>query len=92
MPPSPRMQPGKFAIDCAEDDQLLSLHVINNPSKVGELPTLDAVTEDTEQKLDLRLLVGSLYGVIVSEPNKLANLTSLVTRKQSGRHCDRDQA
>ena len=48
------MQPGKFAIDCAEDDRLLSLHVVNNPSKVGELPTLDAVTEDTEQKLDLR--------------------------------------
>ena len=77
---------------CAEDDRLLLLHVVNNPSKVGELPTLNAVTEDMEQKLDLWPSVGSLYGVIVSEPNKLANPISLVTRKQSGQHCDHDQA
>ena len=73
-----------------EDDYLLSSHVIDNPPKVGKLPILDAMAEDTEEELDLRPLVRPPYDVVVSESDELANSISLAAREQCGCHCNRD--
>ena len=76
----------------AEDDDLLSLHVVDDPSKVRELPVLYSVAEDAKQELDLRPPVGPLHSVVVSESNKLADSIGLVAREQSGCHRDCDRA
>jgi hypothetical protein len=73
-----------------KDDYLLSSHVVDNPLKVGKLPVLDAMAEDTEEELDLWLLVRPPYDVVVSESDELTNSISLAAREQCGCHRNRD--
>ena len=65
----------------AEDDDLLSLDVVDDPSEVREVPTLNAMAEHTEQELDLWPSVRPSHGMVVSKSNKLANLVGLIARK-----------
>ena len=73
-----------------EDDYLLSLHVVDNPPKVGKLPIFDAMAEDTEEELDLQLSGRPPYGMVVSESDGLANSISSAAREQRGCHHNRD--
>lgn len=81
MSPEVGVDPKTISDACAEDDYLLSSHVFDNPSKVRELPTLDAMAENTEKELNLWPSVGPLHEVVVLESNELANSIGLVARK-----------
>jgi len=71
----------KALLDACAKDYLLSSHVVNNPSKVRELPSIDSMAECADEELDLWPLVGSLYGVVILESDELANSICLVARK-----------
>jgi len=91
LPPEVGVDPKATPDACAKDDYLLSLHIIDNPSKVGEFPVLDPITEDVKEELDFRSPVRPPDGMVVLESNKVANSIGLVTRKQRGCHRNRDQ-
>jgi len=90
LPPEVGVDPKATPDACAKDDYLLSLHIIDNPSKVGEFPVLDLTAEDVKE-LDFRSPVRPPDGMVVLESNKVANSIGSVARKQRGCHRNRDQ-
>ena len=78
---------------CTENEDLLLLHGIDDPSKVRKLPVLDTVAEDAKEELDFRSVVGPLYHVIIiPKADKAGDPFGLFTRKQRRCHCNHDQA
>jgi len=57
LPPEVRVDSKAIPDAHTENYYLLLPHVIDNPSKVREFPTLNAMTEDAEEELNLRLSV-----------------------------------
>ena len=65
-----------------ENDDLLLLHVVNDPTKVGKLPVLDTMAKDVEEELDFRLVIGLLHHVMmILQANKVADSFCLFARK-----------
>jgi len=81
LPPEVTEDPKPVPDACAEDNYLLSLHVFDDPLKVRELLTLNAMAENAEEELDFWPSVRPPHGMIVSESDELADLIGLISRE-----------
>ena len=71
----------------AENDDLLSHVIDDDPPKVRKLPVLDTVTKNAEAELDFRSAVVPLHRVVVVlKVDKVAGSVRLFTRKQRSCH------
>ena len=92
LPPEVGVDSEAFPDTRAKDYDLLLPHLIDNPSEVRELPALNSVAEGAKEELDFWPSVRPSHGVVVPEPNKLADSFGLVTREQRGCHRNRNCA